>query len=273
MVDHTGTECEKTTNTKNKKTKKDQYHILHQRESLGPNLQWQVCMCLVKFYTESYDRNMVGRIWTLIPECKIVGHFHASVRHWEAWWCWRAPPMTSKSTSKHRYNWPPAPDPASTMLRMLLWNSLMLVHAHKQDFYTECIRQHKIQIISFPWALPWIHKIAAWLFFAINPNMSFLRFHSKFEARLILICHLDPATRVGLTEKVGSAVKSLSALTDCHNEATKELWWAARTTVVGSLYQWATIHQCQYQDDAIANTKLMPVPIYQAKSSANTRSQ
>ena len=181
--------------------------------------------------------------------------------------------------------WPPRAPPSTDIighqlqirhrqcLRMLLWNSLMLVHAHKQDFYTECIRQHKIQIISFPWALPWIHKIAAWLFFAINPNMSFLRFHSKFEARLILICHLDPATRVGLTEKVGSAVKSLSALTDCHNEATKELWWAARTTVVGSLYQWATIHQCQYQDDAIANTKLMPVPIYQAKSSANTRSQ
>ena len=164
--------------------------------------------------------------------------------------------MTSKSTSKHRYNWPPAPDPASTMLRglrMLLKNSLMLVHAHKQDFYTECIRQHKIQIISFPWALPWIHKIAAWLFFAINPNMSFLRFHSpaKFEAWLILICHLDPATRVGLTEKVGS--ETLSALTDATMRPQRSC-----DGPQGPRWSGHCTNEQQYNS---VNTRIMPLPI------------
>ena len=163
--------------------------------------------------------------------------------------------------------WPPRAPPSTDIighqlqirhrqcLRMLLWNSLMLVHAHKQDFYTECIRQHKIQIISFPWALPWIHKIAAWLFFAINPDMSFLRFHSpaKFKARLILICHLDPATRVGLTEKVGSAVKTLSALADATMRPQRSC-----DGPQGPRWSGHCTNEQQYTS---VNTRIMPLPL------------
>ena len=104
-------------------------------------------------------------------------------------------------------------------LHMPAWNALMLVPRHKQDFYWEYFRMHNRQIIC-------MHDNFSTEKFQMNPLLKFGGSSDSLSHQIQSKSSIQWDRKEGRRSSKGCPACRES----CHNEPTKEFWWATRTT-------------------------------------------